>query len=108
MTDLPTTPANPSANEYRAARTAKAEALRKAGVDPYGARFQPTHTVAAARALAPAAVGPEVPADQRPKGPVVTLAGRIGNLRRSGKNLVFATLYDRSRGDVYRQQQLAR
>ncbi len=111
MTDLPTASAPVSSNEYREARTAKALALRAAGVDPYGARFQPTHSVAAARALAPALIpataGPEVPADQRPKGPVVTLAGRIGNLRRSGKNLVFATLYDRSRGDVYRQQQLA-
>jgi lysyl-tRNA synthetase class 2 len=103
----PTVPAAPALNEYRAVRAAKAEALRKLGIDPFGARFTPTHSVAAARALAPAAVGPEVPADQRPKGPLVTLAGRIGNLRRSGKNLIFATLFDRSRGDVYRQQQLA-
>ena len=103
----PIVPATPSVNEYRAARAAKAEALRKLGIDPFGARFSPTHSVAEARALAPAAVGPDVPADQRPKGPVVTLAGRIGNLRRSGKNLIFATLFDRSRGDVYRQQQLA-
>ncbi len=104
MSSIPT---DPSANEYRAARQTKAEALRKLGIEPFGARFTPTHTVAQARALAPAPVGPEVPADQRPKGPVVTLAGRIGNLRRSGKNLVFATLFDRSRADVFRQQQLA-
>ena len=96
-----------SANEYRAARSAKAAALTAAGVDPFGARFTPTHTVAQARALAPAAVGPEVPSDQRPMGPVVTLAGRIGNLRRSGKNLVFATLYDRSRAEVYLSQKAA-
>ena len=107
MSTAPIDPNAVSANEYRAARTAKAEALRKLGVDPFGARFTPTHSVAVARSLAPAAVGPEVPPEQRPRGPVVTLAGRIGNLRRSGKNLVFATLYDRSRGDVYRQQQLA-
>lgn len=104
---MSTSPTDPSQNEYRAARATKAAALRAAGVDPFGARFKTTHSVAEARALAPAVVGPEVPADQRPKGPVVTLAGRIGNLRRSGKNLVFATLFDRSRGDVYRQQKLA-
>ncbi len=97
----------PTDNEYRAARSAKAAALKAAGVDPFGARFTPTHTVAQARALAPAAVGPEVPPDQRPMGPVVTLAGRIGNLRRSGKNLVFATLYDRSRAEVFLTQKAA-
>ena len=104
MNQPTTSPA--SANEYRAARQANAEKLKKLGVDPWGQRFQPTHTVAAARALAPAPVAPDA-ADQRPLGEVVTLAGRIGNLRFSGKNLVFATLYDRSRADVYRKQQLA-
>jgi lysyl-tRNA synthetase class 2 len=37
---------------------------------------------------------------------VVRLAGRIGNLREASGKLVFATLYDRSRADVYLRQRL--
>lgn len=46
------------------------------------------------------------PAPDSPHSEPVRLAGRIGNLRNSGK-LLFATLYDRSRADAYRQQSLA-
>ncbi|MFM2055583.1 MAG: hypothetical protein RL456_3620, partial [Pseudomonadota bacterium] len=94
-----TQPASPDQNEYRAARAANAEKLRALGQDPYGVRFAPTHTCVAARALAG-------PAPDSPPSEPVRLAGRIGNLRNSGK-LVFATLYDRSRADAYRSQLLA-
>jgi lysyl-tRNA synthetase, class II len=92
-----------SSDQYRAARAEKATRLRALGVDPYGRPFMPTHAVAAARRLCPAFV--EGAADQ-PKGERVVLAGRIGNLRASGK-LWFATLFDRSRADLYRDQRLA-
>jgi lysyl-tRNA synthetase class 2 len=94
----------PTANEYRVARAAHAERLRTLGVDPFGpvgARFQPTHSVVAARALAPAA------GDVEGRSEPVRLAGRIGNLRTSGAKLVFASLFDRSRGEAYQRQRLA-
>jgi lysyl-tRNA synthetase class 2 len=94
----PTVPAD--SNEYRAARAAKAAKLRELGQDPFGGRFEPTHTVVQARALA----GPTPEAE---RSAPVRLAGRIGNLRQSGAKLVFATLYDRSRADAYRAQALA-
>lgn len=99
MTDLPT-PATP--DQYRAARAAKAAKLRTLGVDPYGRTFAPTHTVAQARDLCPAFVE----GGEQAKGERVVLAGRVGNLRVSGK-LVFATLFDRSRADLHRRQRLA-
>ena len=92
-----------SSDQYRAARAEKTTRLRALGVDPFGAPFDPTHTVARARALCPAFV--EGAAEQ-PKGDRVVLAGRVGNLRASGK-LWFATLFDRSRADLYRDQRLA-
>jgi lysyl-tRNA synthetase class 2 len=45
-------------------------------------------------------------ASEQLKGERVVVAGRIGNLRTAGK-LWFATLFDRSRADMYRQQQLS-
>jgi lysyl-tRNA synthetase, class II len=89
----------PDQNEYRAARSANAQKLRELGQDPFGNRYATTHSCVAARALAG-----EAP--DSPHSDVVRLAGRIGNLRNSGK-LLFATLYDRSRADAYRQQTLA-
>ena len=86
-------------NEYRAARAANAAKVRALGQDPYGSRYAVTHSCVAARALAG-------PAPDSPHSEPVRLAGRIGNLRNSGK-LLFATLYDRSRADAYRQQTLA-
>ncbi len=92
----------PSQDQYRAARAQKVARLRELGVDPFGRPFQPSHTVIAARALAPApATDPAVP---QPKGERVKLAGRLGNLRKSGGKLFFGTLYDRSRGDGYLAQ----
>ncbi|GDY13212.1 lysine--tRNA ligase [Planctomycetota bacterium] len=87
-------------DQYRAARLAKADKLRAAGIEPFGNRFAPTHSIAAARALCPAQV---VEGDQ-PKGDRVICAGRIGNLRASGAKLVFATLFDRSRAEIFAQQ----
>ena len=95
-------------DQYRAARAQKAERLRQGGIDPFGRTFTPTHSVAEARALAPpapAAVAP-APAAPAPRSDVVRLAGRIGNLREASGKLVFATLYDRSRADVYLRQRL--
>ena len=104
MSDIsgPGTGTNISSDQYRAARTQKAERLRVLGIDPFGNRFAPTHTVAEARSQCPAFV----PEGDQAKGPRVVLAGRVGNLRASGK-LWFATLFDRTRGDLYHAQQLA-
>jgi lysyl-tRNA synthetase class 2 len=91
-----------SDDQYRAARALKAERLRALGVDPFGGAFAVSGTVAQARALAP----PLVPGDtSQPRGERVRLAGRIGNVRKSGSKLYFATLYDRSRAELYRAQQ---
>jgi len=91
------------AEQYRREREKKADALRELGVDPYGAPFSPTHTVAAARALAP----DPVDGDEQPRGGRVRVAGRIGNLRKAGGKLMFATLFDRSRGELYLRQRAA-
>ena len=94
---------NDSSDQYRAARAEKAARLRALGLDPYGRTFAPTHAVAQARRLCPAFVDG---APEQTKGERVVLAGRVGNLRASGK-LWFASLFDRSRADLYREQQLA-
>ncbi|HEX3134007.1 MAG TPA: lysine--tRNA ligase [Planctomycetota bacterium] len=94
---------NDSSDQYRAARAEKATRLRALGVDPFGGPFAPTHSVAQARGLCPAFVEG---APEQTKGERVVLAGRVGNLRASGK-LWFATLFDRSRADLYRDQRLA-
>lgn len=93
---------NDSSDQYRAARAEKATRLRALGLDPYGRTFAPTHAVAQARRLCPAFVEG---APEQAKGERVILAGRVGNLRASGK-LWFATLFDRSRADLYREQRL--
>lgn len=90
-------------DQYRAARAAKVAKLRNLGVDAFGQTFQTSHSVAQARDLCPAFVAD---AAEQTKGERVVLAGRIGNLRGSGK-LIFATLFDRSRADLYQRQQLA-
>ena len=91
-------------NEYRAARSAKATALRALGAEPFGAPFKPTHSIAQVRALCPALVAGD--GAVQPKGPTVTVAGRVGNLRKAGK-LLFLSLFDRSRADLRREQRLA-
>jgi lysyl-tRNA synthetase class 2 len=98
-------------DQYRAARAQNAERLRQLGIDPFGRTFSPSHTVAAARALA-GPVGDQPPmgaaaASSPERSDVVRLAGRIGNLREASGKLVFATLYDRSRADVYLTQRLS-
>ena len=96
------TPEQPTSDQYRAARAQKVARLRELGVDPFGGPFQASHSVVAARALAPA---PSTdPATPQPKGERMKLAGRLGNLRKSGGKLFFGTLYDRSRGDAYLTQ----
>jgi len=101
MTTTPDQPQTP--DQYRAARIAKATKLRELGVDAFGQTFPVSHSVAQVRDLCAAFV--EGAAEQV-KGERVTLAGRIGNLRGSGK-LIFATLFDRSRADLYHRQKLA-
>ncbi len=97
-------------DQYRAARAQNAERLRQLGIDPFGRTFSPSHSVADARALAgPPSVPPPAgaPAGAAPeRSAVVRLAGRIGNLREASGKLVFATLFDRSRADVYLRQRL--
>ena len=104
----PAPPMDETPDQYRAARQAKAQKLRDLGLDPFGSRFETTHSVVAARGLsAPLALGPDgKPAAVQPRSEPVTVAGRIGNLRTSSNKLVFATLYDRSRGEAYREQKL--
>ncbi len=95
-------------DQYRAARLAKAEMVRALGADPFGTAFSVTHSIRNARLLAPPAAAATPAADiQAQRSQVVRIAGRIGNLRMSGSKLVFATLYDRSRAEVYREQSLA-
>ncbi|MHC5068266.1 MAG: hypothetical protein ACYTF0_06720, partial [Planctomycetota bacterium] len=87
-------------DQYRKVRGEKAARLRELGVDPFGAVFAPSHTVAAARALAPS----QGEGDEQPRGDVVMVAGRIGNIRKAGGKLRFATLFDRSRADLLLEQ----
>jgi lysyl-tRNA synthetase, class II len=87
-------------DQYRRARQEKLRRLVDVGVDPFGVPLVPSHTVAEARGLAPAAGS----GDDQPKGAVVCLAGRIGNIRKAGGKLRFASLYDRSRADRYLEQ----
>lgn len=88
-------------NEYRRERLRKAAELRELGIDPCGRPFAPSHSIAAARALAPAHQ-PE--AEHQPRGQRVVVAGRIGNLRKAGGKLRFASLFDRSRADRWLEQ----
>ncbi|MFW5828679.1 MAG: lysine--tRNA ligase [Planctomycetota bacterium] len=90
-------------DQYRKARSEKAAFLRELGHDPFGSRFEPSCTVLEARGMVPE----PVPGDEQPRGGQVRVAGRIGNIRKAGGKLVFATLYDRSRGDAWLQQQVA-
>jgi lysyl-tRNA synthetase class 2 len=90
-------------DQYRKARSDKVAFLRELQVEPYGAPFAVSHSVWAARALVPA----QSEAEEQPKGERVSLAGRIGNLRKAGGKLIFATLYDRSRADAWLAQRQA-
>jgi lysyl-tRNA synthetase, class II len=89
-------------DQYRAARAAKVARLRELGIDPFGQVFAATATVAQARAMAPKLVEGDT---SQPRADRVSLAGRLGNIRKSGGKLYFGTLYDRSRADLYLAQQ---
>lgn len=91
-------------DQYRKARQDKMAVLRECGVDPFGVCFEPSHSIAEARALAPDFL-PDT--EQQPNGGRVRIAGRVGNIRKAGGKLVFATLFDRSRADIYLAQQRA-
>src|SRR6476646_7545109 len=69
-------------------RTAKVEAVRQAGAEPYPYRFDRTATVAELRERH-ADLGPGAETDDR-----VAVAGRLLLIRRQGR-LTFATLRDR-------------
>lgn len=75
--------------KIRNERIAKANALRDAGIDPYGSRFQTSGTIAEARAVCPE----DPPEDGR--GPEVTIAGRVMAVRDMGKS-IWLDLRDRS------------
>ena len=87
-----------SADQYRQARQEKAQRLRELGEDPYGRPWQPDRSIAAARDLVPAWVDG---AERQPRGARVRIAGRIGNLRKASGKLSFATLFDRSRAELW-------
>ena len=91
-------------DQYRA-RLTKATNLRDAGIDPFGQPFVPTHTVLEARRLVDA-VPAATEEEPHPMGAEVTLAGRLGNVRKAGGKLRFATIYDRSRAEAFDQQRL--
>jgi len=75
-----------SEEEIVSLRTEKLERLRSRGVDPYPARFHPTHTAAAALSLLEG---------RDEHGEPVTLAGRITAVRKMGK-ATFVDLRDGS------------
>ena len=91
-------------NQYRKPRLEKAEKLRELGIDPFGKRFEAEQTIAEARALVPDFVEG---AESQERGQQVVVAGRIGNIRKAGGKLRFASLFDRSRADLYLAQQRA-
>ncbi len=85
-------------DQYRKARDDKRQAIKELGIDPHGNRFEASHTVMAARLLAPECTVEGESSERSVER--VSLAGRIGNVRKAGGKLRFATLYDRSRADA--------
>ena len=70
-------------SDQERSRLRKLEALREAGIDPYPARVQRTHTIAQARALF----------EEKGEGPTVSVAGRLKRIRIMGK-VSFADIED--------------
>ena len=93
-------------DQYRKARAEKAQRLIDLGVDPNGVVFEPTHTIAEARAMAADFI-PDAEEQPRAEG-TVKLAGRIGNIRKAGGKLMFMTLFDRSRARFISRARISR
>lgn len=75
--------------KIRAERLAKLQALRDAGVDPYGRRVDCTGSIAHVRTLCPETLA------EGESGPLVTIAGRVIAIRDMGKSK-WLDLRDRS------------
>lgn len=81
------TPIEINENEIFQQRTAKAEAIRASGIDPFGSRFDGSRAIADCRAGF-------IP-DQEEPPQTVTVAGRLMAMRLMGKS-IFANLQDSS------------
>ncbi|EPC24987.1 lysine--tRNA ligase [Lacticaseibacillus paracasei] len=81
----------PEMNDQMIARREKMEALREAGIDPFGHRFDRTHTVAKVREE----FGEDDKETLLDEKPEVTIAGRMMSKRGKGK-VGFADIRDRS------------
>ena len=77
------------------ARLQNLQALVEAGIDPYPARVQRTHTIAAARALYAKGDGSPLPVTEEAPETQVTVTGRLKRIRIMGK-MSFADLEDGS------------
>lgn len=80
-----------SLNDQMLIRREKMTELRDAGIDPFGHRFERSHTAAEIHTLFDNKTSEELEAEAN----LVTIAGRMMTKRRSGK-LTFADLKDRS------------
>ena len=81
----------PEMNDQMIARREKMEALREAGIDPFGQRFDRTHTAAKVREE----FGEDDKETLLDEKPEVTIAGRMMSKRGKGK-VGFADIRDRS------------
>ncbi len=84
-------------------RLGKLQRLRDRGVDPYPARFKPTHASTEARA-AFEAWEPAAGTDPASSGPSVRVAGRVTALRRMGKASFFDLQDGAGRMQVFAQR----
>lgn len=80
-----------SLNDQMIARRQKADEMRSAGIDPFGHRFERTHTAAQLHATFDDTDAEQLEQDQVP----VKIAGRMMTKRRSGK-ISFADIKDRT------------
>ena len=81
----------PEMNDQMIARREKMEALREVGIDPFGHRFDRTHTAAKVREE----FGEDDKETLLDEKPEVTIAGRMMSKRGKGK-VGFADIRDRS------------
>src|SRR5262245_7228393 len=82
-------------------RLSKLQRLRDRGVDPYPARFKPSHTSVEARQAFEATEA--TPATDAP-GSIVRVAGRVTALRRMGKASFFDVQDGAGRMQVFAQR----